>query len=94
MISKRATFKFRLYVAADSPNSKHAVLNLQALCRQHLHERHEIEIIDILREPKRALAEGILLTPVLVKLSPAPTCEILGNLSHTASVIQALGLTG
>jgi hypothetical protein len=34
----------------------------------YLPERHKIEIVDVFREPKRALEERILMTPALVKL--------------------------
>jgi circadian clock protein KaiB len=85
-------FKFRLYVAGDGPNSTQAIANLNALCHEHLPERHEIEIVDVLREQQRALADGVMLTPLLVKLSPAPVRKIVGTLSQRDPVLQALGL--
>ena len=85
-------FKFRLYVTGEAPNSLQAIANLAALCHEHLPDRHEIEIVDVLREPLRALADGVMLTPLLVKVSPAPTCQILGTLSRTQTVLQVLGL--
>jgi circadian clock protein KaiB len=91
-VNKPVPFKFRLYVAGDAPNSTQAVANLRALCREVLDERHEIEIIDVLREPKRALQDGVLLTPMLVKLSPAPVRKIIGSLNQREPVLQALGL--
>jgi circadian clock protein KaiB len=88
-----AHFKFRLYVAGDGPNSAQAMANLDALCREHLAERHEIEVVDVLREPERALADLVMLTPLLVKLSPAPIRKITGTLSQREPVLQALGLS-
>lgn len=85
-------FKFRLYVAGDTPNSARAIANLAALCRAHLPDRHETEVVDVFREPKRALADGIFMTPMLVKLAPAPVRKIAGTLSQTQPVLQALGL--
>jgi len=89
---KPAHFKLRLYVAGDGPNSIQAITNLHALCREHLPERHEIEIVDVLREPHRALDDGVMLTPMLVKLSPAPPRKIIGTLSQGETVLLALGL--
>ena len=89
-----ALFKFRLYVAGDGPNSAQAVANLNAICLEHLPERHEIEVIDVLREQKRALADGVLLTPLLIKLSPAPVQKITGTLNWREPLLQALGLPG
>jgi circadian clock protein KaiB len=91
-VSQSPQFKFRLYVAGDGPNSLQAIANLKAICHEHLPERHEIEIVDVLREQKRALADGVMLTPLLVKLSPAPTRKITGTLSRREPVLQALGL--
>ena len=89
----KSKFKFCLYVAGDAPNSAQALANLAALCRAHLLGRHDIEVVDVFREPKRALAEGILMTPTLVKLAPSPAPRrIVGTLSQTQPVLQALGL--
>lgn len=86
-------YTFRLYVAGDALNSAQAISNLLSLCRTHLTGRHEIEIVDVFREPERALAERIFLTPTLIKLTPAPLRRIVGTLSQTLTVVLALGLT-
>jgi len=90
--SSRPTFRFRLYVAGDAMNSTQALANLGALCRTHLPDRHEIEVVDVFREPKRALADGIFMTPTLVKLGPFPVRRIVGTLGQTQPVMDALGL--
>jgi circadian clock protein KaiB len=69
-MNRSPLFRFRLYVAGDTQNSAQAVANLVALCQAHLPDRHEIEVVDVFREPKRALADGIFMTPTLVKLGP------------------------
>jgi circadian clock protein KaiB len=92
-VKSESKFRFRLYVAGDAQNSAQAVANLNALCRTYLADRHSIEVVNVFREPKRALAEGILMTPTLVKLAPAPAPKrIVGTLSQTQPVLQALGL--
>ena len=91
-MNRTSTFKFRLYVAGDTQNSTQARANLTAICRDHLPGQHEIEIVDVLKEPKRALAEGIFMTPTLVKLGPAPAQKLVGTLSRTETVLLALGL--
>ncbi len=85
-------FKFRLYIAGEALNSTQALANLGALCRDHLPDRYEIEVVDVFREPKRALADGIFMTPTLVKISPSPSRRVVGALSQTKLVLQALGL--
>jgi circadian clock protein KaiB len=85
-------FKFRLYVAGNTPNSMQAFANLTALCHGQMPDRYEIEVVDVFRQPKRALADGILMTPTLLKLTPLPTRHIVGTLSQTRLVMQVLGL--
>lgn len=82
----------RLYIANNAPNSVRAVANLAAICKEHLGDRFKLEIIDVLEYPLRALADGILVTPSLAKLSPSPPAKIVGNLNDKDSVLHALGI--
>jgi circadian clock protein KaiB len=84
-------FKFRLYVAGDTQNSVQALANLTALCEVHLPNHYKIEVVDVLREPKRALADAIFMTPTLVKLAPSPVKNIVGTLSDSGRIIDLLG---
>lgn len=93
-MSRRPMIRFRLYVAGEAPNSTQAIANLGAICRAHLIGRYEIEVIDVFRQPKRALAEGIFMTPTLVVRTPPPVRRIVGTLSQTQTVLLALGLSG
>lgn len=85
-------FKFQLYIAGDALNSAQALVNLTALCQAHLAGRYEIEVVDVFKYPHRALADAIFMTPTLVKLAPSPVRRIVGTLSQTQTVLQALGL--
>ncbi|MDB4989001.1 MAG: putative thiol disulfide isomerase [Myxococcaceae bacterium] len=91
-MSPRPKFKFRLYVAEGVQNSAEALGNLAELCRVYLPDAHEIEILDVFKEPRRALADHIFMTPTLMKLSPFPARRIVGTLSQTGPVLRALGL--
>ena len=91
-MSLRDHHQFRLYVAGETENSSQAVANLTALCRTYLLGRHEIEVVDVLREPARALMDAIFMTPALIRLAPVPTRKIIGTLSQTETVLDALGL--
>ena len=82
----------RLYIANDAPNSIRAVANLAAICKEHLKDKFKLEIIDVLEYPLRALADGIVVTPSLAKVSPSPAAKIVGNLSDRSSVLHALGI--
>jgi circadian clock protein KaiB len=81
----------RLYVAGDAPNSLRAIANARAICDGHFASGHDLEIVDLLEHPRRALADGIIVTPTLLKLAPLPAQRLVGNLSDTNQVLLALG---
>jgi circadian clock protein KaiB len=91
-VRRPPNYKFRLYIAADTHNSVQARANLAELCRTYLPGRHEIEVVDVLQQPARALQDGIFMTPTLIMLAPAPVQRIVGTLSQTHTVLQALGI--
>ena len=84
----------RLYVVNSAPNSLLAIANLAAICKESLKDNFKLEIVDVLEQPLRALADGILVTPSLAKLSPSPAANIVGNLSDKSGVMRALGISG
>lgn len=81
---------FRLYVAGNAPNSIRALANFKAAVAELLPDGCDLEVIDILEDPLRALTDGILVTPTLVKVS-SPAVTIIGNLSDKSSLLLALG---
>jgi circadian clock protein KaiB len=87
-----APIVMRLFVAGQGPNSVQAVANLKAICRQYLDNNYSLEVIDTLEDPLRALADGVLITPTLVKMSPKPSIKVVGNLSGKSAVLLALGI--
>ena len=82
----------RLYIVGGAPNSVQAIANLGAICRQYLKDGYRLEVVDILEHPRRAMADGVLVTPSLRKLAPLPSANVVGNLSDKVKVLLALGL--
>jgi circadian clock protein KaiB len=91
-MKQRGTYKFELYTAEGTANSALAFGNLLSLCKTYLPDHYEIEIIDVFRQPRRALTESIRMTPTLVKRAPYPMRTIVGTLSQTHRVLAALGI--
>lgn len=83
--------RLRLYVVGQAPNSVRAIANAQLLCNEHYPSCHELEIIDLLEFPLRALEDGIIVTPTLLRISPTPVRRLIGNLSDLAAVLETLG---
>ena len=82
----------RLYIVSGAPNSIAARANLASILSTVGADTYALEVVDCIAEPHRALAEGVLVTPTLVKLTPEPTRTIVGSLSDRGSVVAALGL--
>jgi circadian clock protein KaiB len=88
---KSAVLRLRLYIAGNAPNSLRAIANAKAICSEHFGSGHDLEIVDLLEHPRRALADGVIVTPTLLKLLPLPVRRVIGNLSDTNQVLLALG---
>ena len=84
------TWHLRLYVAGESPKSLEAFANLKRLCETHLRDRYEIEVVDLLENPRLARGDEILAIPTLVRQLPAPMRKIIGDLSDTDRVLVGL----
>jgi circadian clock protein KaiB len=86
----KARLRLRLYVAGNAPNSARALANVKAICDEHFKARHELEVIDLLKHPERALADAIIVTPTLLKLTPLPILRVIGDLRDANQLLQAL----
>ena len=85
-------WRLRLYVAGESPKSQAAFRNLKNLCENHLADRYEIEIVDLLENPRLARGDEIIAIPTLVRQLPAPMRKIIGDLSDHDRVLVGLQL--
>lgn len=90
--SDNGTYRLRLYVAGQTPNSVAALTNLKRICEKHLAGRYRIEVIDLLERPQLARGDQILAIPTLVRKLPEPITKIIGDLSNTERVLIGLDL--
>jgi circadian clock protein KaiB len=81
MMATDDVIEFRLYIAGDLPNSRRAIVNLREFCREHFPDRHKIEILDVFKEPLRAIDDRILLTPQVVVLHQRGRRAVVGDLA-------------
>jgi circadian clock protein KaiB len=83
-------YHFRLFVAGDEINSATAKASLDRICSEDLEGDCRIEIVDILRDARLAVEEGILVTPALLITGPGLRTVVLGNLTDGGKVRAAL----
>jgi circadian clock protein KaiB len=86
------TWNLRLYVAGQTPRSVAAVANLKRVCEEHLAGRYTVEVIDLTRNPQRAVDDQIFAIPTLVRRLPEPLRRIIGDLSDTGKVLVGLNI--
>jgi circadian clock protein KaiB len=86
------TYVLWLFVAGDKPQSLEAKKNIEQICAAHLQGRYELTVVDVCNDFITALDHGVLLTPTLLLLSPLPSVTIIGSLSDTQKVLDALRL--
>ena len=87
--SREQRLTLTLYVAGTAPNSKIAEANLRRLLN-HLDEDYSLDVVDCLGDPMRALRDGILVTPTLVKVLPEPQQTVVGTLGDSARLASLL----
>ncbi len=90
--TKPERWQLRLYVAGQTPKSIKALANLKKLCDTHLPGRYEIEVIDLVQNPRLAAGDQILAIPTLVRKLPTPVKKIIGDLSNEVRVLVGLDL--
>ena len=88
----KAEWQLRLYVAGQTARSVAALDNLKRVCETHLAGRYDIEVVDLLANPKLAAGDQILAVPTLVRKVPEPIRKIIGDLSNEERVLVGLDI--
>lgn len=85
-------YHLRLYVAGQTAKSVAAIANLKRVCEEHLAGRYDVEVIDLLQNPRLAAGDQILAIPTLIRSLPTPFKRIIGDLSNTDKVLVGLDI--
>jgi circadian clock protein KaiB len=85
-------FVLRLYVTGATSRSARAIANARRIFDTHLAGRYDLQIVDIYQEPLKAKEHQIVAAPTLVKVSPAPSRRVIGDLSDETRLLKAFGL--
>jgi circadian clock protein KaiB len=85
-------YVLRLYVSGATLRSRRAILNINAVCKEHLEGRYDLEVVDIHQKPALAKDEQIVAAPTLIKRLPLPLRRIIGDLSNCEGVLFGLDL--
>ena len=88
-------YTFKLYVTGHTEMTANIIEQVRQMLRDSLdvsQDEPNLEIINILQTPQRAIEDKVFATPTLVKVSPPPPRRIIGDLSDKRKVTAALDL--
>ena len=85
-------YYLKLYVKGSTERSEAAIGSLHALLARLDGDDHRHEIVDVLEIPEEVEDENMLASPTLVRMWPPPHNRVVGDLSDTGAVAEALGL--
>jgi circadian clock protein KaiB len=82
----------RLYVTGLTASATQAIACVQSL-KEHLGEDQvEVEIVDVLDHPLRAVKDDVYATPTLIRFNPAPMRRVFGSFTSVQTLVDSLQL--
>lgn len=85
------SLRLRLYVNGDSAQAGTVAHNLRMLC-DDAEVEYELEVLEVVEHAQAAEDDRVMLTPTLIRLSPAPRLRVAGDLSDARAALDGLGL--
>ena len=87
-------YQLKVYVVGETDESRKLISNLREILSGELNGNYRLQVINLLENPSLAGEDKIFATPTVVKLLPAPTRKIIGDLSNREKVLVGLDLVG
>lgn len=84
--------RYCLYISGNTPHSQQYIDTVRAICRKHLGNACNFEVVDVFEDPDRAEADKIYVTPTLIRYLPAPPRRIVGDFSSEDGLAANMGL--
>jgi len=84
MSSSREGIPLLLFVAGDAPRTTVAVQNLRLALTEFRDKNFQLEIVNVLEDAGRAIADRVLVTPTL--LAPESSRRLVGDLSEKSQL--------
>lgn len=82
----------KLYVTGHTSRSLQAIASIQAICKEHLLGRYQLQVIDIYQQLQLAEGEQIIAAPTLIKQLPLPLRKLVGDMSNVEKVLLGLDI--
>lgn len=85
-------YSLTLYVAGLTPKSERTINHVRRICQEAFGDQYDLRVVDVMEQPEQAEQHYILATPTLVREFPLPSRHIIGDLSATDKVREALDI--
>ena len=84
--------RLRLYIARSTPNSVRAEFNLATVLQVIEGGAFSafLEVIDVFSEPKRAITDGVVVTPTLICIASGRRAMLMGDLADLGLLQRTL----
>ena len=73
-----------------TPRSLSAVAAIKSICEEFLVGRYELKVINLADHPELAREKNIIAAPTLIRESPLPILQLVGDLSKRSRVLAML----
>lgn len=93
MSTRSKNYKLKLFIAGVNPTSIKAIENIKYLCEEYLKDDYDLEVIDIYQQKHLLKNMNIIAVPTLIREYPRPEKRIIGDMSETKNLINALEIS-
>ena len=86
-------YRLEMYVSGDTFVSQRAIESVKALCEEELKDRYALDIVDLQKNPEKAVSDNIVVVPTLVRIEPTPKRKIIGDLQNRERLMRGLEIS-
>lgn len=79
-------YVLHLFITSDRSDAEQTLNNIHQLLEEGLTVPYTLKVIDLAKNPEQAVANRIVVTPTLIRVSPKPVRRIVGQLDDIPKV--------
>jgi len=83
-----------IFISQMNEKNERAITELRNQLNEHFSDNYQLEVVNVLQMPEKALEQGIFVTPTLVRNIPEPVLKVLGDLSNMRAALTKIDLIG
>jgi circadian clock protein KaiB len=88
----KPTYVLQVFVAGERGQSRSAIENLKKVCEKELPGQYKIEVVDVSKNPRAAVANNLTALPAVFRTLPSPVRKFVGNWADEDYKLVGFGL--